>query len=327
MTTGNSLILQLGKEASYAVTPMADSTFRLHASKADFEPVYDKKNTGELTGGKTAAKVETMYIKVEGSTDHGVRPDEVGLILKALLGVEATPDLVVGSTGAYSHIFTAIGTSESDHLPSLAARISRGGIVQGYSGLKINSVSFSAAPGDFLKMSITYVGKDEISETLTAALVPSALKTLKFHHAVCKVDGDLLADVTNIKLDYNNNLMVDTQTTSTGLYAKEPEAGQRDIAIELEALYSSAAETERASFYKTDAIFSLEIVFTSDEEIETGYDYSMKWTINNAQMQTAPRTVSGASDPNKITFTAKAIEDGADPLIEVELVNARGTVY
>lgn len=327
MTTGNSLILQLGKEASYAVTPMADSTFRLHASKADFEPVYDKKNTGELTGGKTAAKVETMYIKVEGSTDHGVRPDEVGLILKALLGVEATPDLVDGSTGAYSHIFTAIGTSESDHLPSLAARISRGGIVQGYSGLKINSVSFSAAPGDFLKMSINYVGKDEIPTTLTAALLPSSLKTLKFHHATCKLDGVAIADVSNIKLDYNNNLMVDTQTTSTGLYAKEPEAGQRDITIELEALYSSAAEASRASFYKTDAIFALEIVFTSDEEIEAGYPYEMTWSIANAQMQSAPRAVSGASDPNKITFTAKAIEDGADPLIEIELINARETVY
>lgn len=327
MTTGNSLIFQLGKEASYAVSPMGDATFRLHATSANMKPVYDKKNTGELTGGKTSAKVETMYIKVEGSSEHGVRPDEVGLILKALFGVEEPPALVSSSTGAYMHEFSAIGTGESDHLPSLCARVSRGGIVRGYSGLKINSVSFSATPGDYLNMSINYIGKDEIDTTLTAALVPSTLKTLKFHHGACSIDGTPVADVTSIKFDYNNNLMADIQTTSTGLYAKEPEAGQREITAELEALYASALETTRTNFYKTDDVFELELVFTSDEEIETGYDYSLTINMPNVQITDCNHVVGGASDPNKINMTVKAIEVGSDDLIAAKLVNARGTIY
>ncbi|ULQ59236.1 hypothetical protein K7I13_12145 [Brucepastera parasyntrophica] len=309
MVTGNSLIVQVANETQYAV-PVSAMTRQIKVASESLKPIYNKIDEGLLTGGKATGKVETMSVKAEGSISTIARPDDLGFWLLHLLGVEEDVVDVGDEDGtAKKHTFHAIGTQETDHLPSFTAMLNR--IIEkfAYTGCKANTISFSAVQEDYLKIDITIVGKDEIEWTVSTTLVPSSLRAFKFRHGKVYLNGAEIADVTSIKFDYNNNLDTTVQTTSTGLYFKEPECGARDITTELEVLYASPAEATRKNYYKTDDVFALVLAFTSDEVVEDGVPYSLTITIPHNQMSDATANVSG-SETLKQTMNMKAVEDG-----------------
>ena len=314
---GNSLILQLGKEDTYgtAVTP----TNQVRVSSESLKPVYNKVDEGLLTGGRGASRKEIMSLKTEGDISTLARPDEVGLFFKAALGVE--------SVSGNKHTFTALGTALSDSLPSLTAICDRKVDKFVYKGLKINSLSFSAAPEDYLKLDVSFVGREEATGGSLAELTPSSLKSFKFRHGKVKLAGTEVADITNINFTYNNNLDAETQTTSTGLYFKEPEPGKREITTELEMLYTAGTEAYRASYYKTDAQVGIELEFISDETFgESDTPYSLKIIIPCNQCTDASANMTGA-DSTKQTMSFEAVDNLTDELITVELVNDKAVEY
>lgn len=314
---GNSLILQLGKEDTYgtAVTP----TNQVRVSSESLKPVYNKVDEGLLTGGRGASRKEIMSLKTEGDISTLARPDEVGLFFKAALGVE--------SVSENKHTFTALGTALSDSLPSLTAVLDRKVDKFVYKGLKINSLSFSAAPEDYLKLDVSFVGREEATGGSLATLTPSSLKSFKFRHGKVKLAGVEVADITNINFTYNNNLDTETQTTSTGLYFKEPEPGKREITTELEMLYTAGTEAYRASYYKTDTQVGIELEFVSDETFgESSTPYSLKIIIPCNQCTDSSANMTGA-DSTKQTMNFEAVDNLTDELITVELVNDKAEAY
>lgn len=322
MINGNSLILQFGKEATYGSLVTAERQIKV-ASEA-LKPTYNKKEEGLLTGGKGASKKEIMSLKTEGSISTLARPDDIGMFLKAGLGVETISEETDTAT---KHTFYAVGTEETDSLPSLCALVDRKTDVFTYNGLKIDSFSFSAEPEDYLKLDINFVGKDEgTNGSLNKNITVSPLKAFKFRHGKVKVAGKEIADITSIKFDYSNNLDSSTQTTNTGLYFKEPEAGTRQIKTDIEMLYTSDSEELRNKFYKSDAEVSIELDFTSDEVIEAGVPYSMKIVIPANQVSDATANF-GSADTIKQSMTFDAFENGTDELITVELVNGYSSEY
>lgn len=323
MISGNKLRVQIGKETTYGTA--ATGEYQIKVSSEGFKLRLNKKDEGVLTGGKTSGVIATMSRSTEGSLSFLARPDDIGLILKACLGVEDTPALVQGSTGAYKHTFKAIGTSLSDHLPSLTVLIDRIADQLAYTGCKVQSLSFSAVPEDFLKIDASFFGKDEASGSL-ATLTPSDRKAFKFHKGKVKVNDVDYTDVTSIKFNYNNNLINNIQTTETGLYFYEPEVGTREITAELEVLFNTSSINFRNSYYLTDDDLALVLEFTSEEEIESGFPYKLTITIPHMQVQETNPNVSGA-DVIKQTITLKAIEVGSDELITIDLENAKQTEY
>lgn len=305
----------MGTESVYGTE--STLTKQIRVSSESLKPVYNKVDEGLLTGGRGASRKEIMSCKVEGDISTLARPDDLGMFLNALLGVE----VVTGSdTEGYTHTYTALGTGEDDELPSLTAVLDRKAGVFSYTGLKLNSMSFSAAPEDYLKLDMSYVGYKEDTGTLTAGLSPSTLKSFKFRHGKVKLAGAEIADITNIKFDYNNNLNADVQTTSTGLYFKEPEPGVRELSTELEMLYSSGTEAYRNSYYKTDADVSIELNFVSDEDVVSGVPYSLTITIPHNQCADATANMTGA-DNTKQTMSFNAWDNGSDELITAVLIN------
>lgn len=328
MANGNALIVQIGKENSYGT--LSTPTRQIRVSSESLKPNFNKVEEGLLTGNKGKSGTNIMGIKVEGSLSTLARPDDVGLFLKCALGNEAT---VSGtSETGYKHTFTPIGNTESDAIPTMSAILDRVINTFGYSGLAIGELSLSADAGDYVNLEATFVGKTEIPSANKQTLTPSPLKAFKFHQGkiyLKKAGAESaveLADVTSINWTYNNNLDSDTQTTSTGLYYKQPEVGTREMTTTVTCIYTSDSEEYRNDYYKTDAELGLVVEFTSDEEVGEGVPYSLKITIPCNQVSDADANVGGA-DRLMQNMTLDAIDNGSDELVTVELVNGYSTKY
>lgn len=324
MINGNSLVVQFGKEVTYGTIPSPERQIKV--ASEGFKATYNRKDEGLLTGSKTSSgRKEIMSLKTEGSISTLARPDDVGLFLLAGLGVEGTVETV--GTAGFKHTFTAIGNAETDKLPSLTAFLDRKVDVFSYNGLKVDSLSFSASPEDYLKLDLSFVGRDEgYGATLNTTLTPSPLKAFKFRHGKVKIGSKVIADITSIKFDYQNQLDSSTQTTGTGLHFLEPQVGGRTIKTDVEMLYTSDSEQLRKDYYAKDADVALELTFTSDETVEKGVPYSLKITIPCNQCSDSTANF-GSAETIKQNMSFEALENGVDELITVELTNGYSKKY
>lgn len=327
MVNGNSVIFQIGKESTYA-TAVA-GTEQIKISSESFKAVYNKVDEGLATGGKGSGLQQTMGIKAEGAFSTLMRPD-MGNILYGALGQQDTEE-DEDTSGVYHHTFTCIPSGESYHLPSWTAYVDRKIGKFCYPGCKVSSLSLQAAAGDYLKADVNFSGRTEETAATMPALTPSALKAFKFAHGkVYRKTGSSLteiADITSIGLEINNNLDADTQTTGTGNYYAQPEAGTREISLSLEMIYSTAAETLRNSFYKSDDTLAVRVEFTADEMIgSTSAPNKLIIDLPCCQMNSADANMSGLERLNQ-SVSLNVADNLTDELITIDLVNARSTDY
>lgn len=321
--TGNNAKIQYGIESDYATIPVA-FTDQFDVFSISIEENRDKKAIGSLTGGRNNGSVMTMSIKCEGNMSVPGRPDYVGRLLGATLGVEAAPVLASGATLAYEHVFTEIAGGDSSNLKSFSIGIDKSVDVWTYAGVKVNSLSFSGNVGDLLKLDVDFIGKTEGMGGTMQALSYSPIRPLRLSEARVKLDGNYIP-CTSIKLEINNNLSYE-QTTETGLFISEPKHGERNITATFDLEYNSNTHALRQDFYKTDDFFALEFTFTTDSEIETGHPYSLK--ISLPQCQIANKMGFNVTGPEKIkgSLVCNAIEGGSE-VITATLTSARATKY
>lgn len=325
MITGNNAKLQIGVESTYgtAVTTTQEIQFISESLRRNL----NKKDEGVLTGGRATSKVATLSKSTGGNISILARPDDIGYLLGCLLGVEGTPAQISPSTTAYKHTFTALDVADDSRLPSLTAKIDRINDIFVYNGVKIDSISFSAQPEDFLKLDVSLFGQAEAGSGSLATLSPSTLKAFRFAWGSLSYNSGTIADITSIKLNYNNNLVKNVQTTGSGYYFYEPDPAARDIQVELEALYNTdVADFETA--YGDDSLAELVLTFTSEEEADDANNipYKLTITLPNVQITDCVANIS-SPDAVKAQIKAKAVEDGTDELITVELQNLRSTAY
>lgn len=328
MINGNSVIFQMGKESTYGTAGTA--TKQIKIGSESLKPVYNKIDEGLATGGRGAGLKATMGIGVEGSISTLMRPDLVYL-LAGVLGEEATPVASAGGEG-YKHVMTAIEASETKHLPAWTCYVDRKVGKFGYTGCKINRLALSAASGDYLKCDVDFVGKDEQTGVTMSTITgqPSQLRAFKFAQGkVYKVEEEErtpIADVDSIQLEINNNCDYQIQTTDTGDNYKEAEVGTREISLSLSAIYASGAEGLRASYYKSDATFAVDLEFVSDEMIDDEEPYKLTIKLPCCQMSDADANMGGV-ETLKQNMTMNVADNLSDELIIVEAVNADEAKY
>ena len=148
MISGNSVVLQIGKETTYGNG--GNATQQIQISSERMKEFYNKVEEGLATGGRGEGKLTTMGIGVEGGFTTLLRPD-MGLLFKALLGVEEVENKV--------HTFTAIENAENKSLPSIFVNVDRKAGKFGYVGQKINTMSLSAEAGNYVQCEVSLVGK------------------------------------------------------------------------------------------------------------------------------------------------------------------------
>jgi hypothetical protein len=317
MISGNSAILQMALEATYGTVPTA-MTDKINFSSADFKPTITKKDDGLLTGGKIGSQQETMSVKASGSLSTLAKPETIGLLLKGALGVEVVGEQDA-TTKKYTHTFTPLGNGENDFLPSYTFVLDRKAAIKSYTGMTFDSLALSAASEDYLKADVTLIGQDEGDGALTSGLVAETAKALKFRQGKAYIGTAEIADCTSIKFNYKNNVS-SLQTTSTGTHYTQPQPATREITAEIELVYSTAAETLRKTWYKTDDLLSLKIVFTDDN------NNILTLAIPCAQITAYdPPAVSG-KDTMKQSFTTTAVSSASEP-VTVTLINDRATAY
>ena len=325
MINGNSVIAQIGLESTYGTAVNATNQFKI--ASESLKPVYNKIDEGLATGGRGAGLKATMGIGVEGALSTLMRGD-MGYILAGALGVETvtgTDDGEGGTTAPYTHTYTAIESDEDEHLPAFTVKVDRKVDQFAYTGCKINSLSLSAAAGDYLKADINLVGRDESTGASLQTLSPSSLKAFKFAQGkVYTVVGSTeteIADIDNISLEINNNLDYQTQTTSTGDYYAQPEVGTREITATLEAIYSTASESIRNTYYKSDSTVGIKLEFTSDEMASGTTPYKLTINLPCCQLSDSDANMGGL-DTLKQNMTFNVVDNLEDELITITLVNA-----
>jgi hypothetical protein len=323
MISGNSVKVQVGIEGGSTYGTLATMQRQIKIASEDFKYTPSKKQEGVLTGLIGAAAFQTMGIRTENSLSFLARPDDLGIFLKALLGVES----VATASGVTTHTFTPIGNGLADYLPSLSFLVDKKANIFGYTGCKVNGLSFSTAAEDFLNVDADIFGKDELTgQTLNTSVSSSPLKAFVFNGGSVRLGGAIMADITSISFNYTNNLENTLQTTSTGLYYKEPQPNLREITCDLEMLYSSEAEAFRNSFFKTDDIVSLELTFTSSEIISGTTPYSLVITIPATQVIECSNAVGDANGV-KQSASLTGIDNGTNPLCTWVLKNAHSGSY
>lgn len=326
--SGNNLRVQVGAESTYGTVPAMTNQVKVFSESLAYNPA--KKEEGLLTGMRSVGRSDTMSKSVEGDLSFLFRPDD-GLFLALALGEEGAVTPVAGTTGSFTHTFDAVDSITP--LPHATLTIDRVVDQFAYTGLSVGSLAFTAAPEDYLKIDASFVGRDETSGTMNESISVSPLKAFKFRQASVKIGGVAVADVTDIKFNYDNALTSNQQTTSTGEYFMKPEPGARAITADIEVVYSAAADTLRNSYFKTDDEVSLDIEFVSDEVLEVVGVGEEQETIYNSLRIYLPHTQItecsaniGSADLVKQTMKLAAFES-TNGLVDVELVNSRETKY
>jgi len=250
-----------------------------------------------------------------------VKPDNIGLILACALGTEAAASSE--GSGVYSHDFTLL-TGSAAALPHFTAVVDKKTSVYGYVSNKINSLSFDLANNDYLKATVTTVGRNEAADSVES-LTLSTLRAFNFNDVIVSIEGSPITEIRSVKINFSNNLEDDLFVTDGSQYMIEPDRQRREVTVELDALWSDTVETLRETYYKTSTAFEVEIAFTG-ELAATGLYYSLTFALPNCYFTTAKPVIGG---PERITLplSLRAAAIGADEPVTVTLQDKRSTKY
>lgn len=331
MITGNALKVYAGLEKSQDAygTKIATLTHRIKVASEGFQAKYNKKDEGLLTGGIATGRVATMSRKVEGSLSTLLRPDDAGFLFYLLCGKETTAMPPASPPiQSLTHTFVPIGNDLTDSLPSCTVAIDRTVEKDNYTGCKLNVLTFSAQQEDYVKLDLSFIGAREIVKDFENVenLKPSTQTAFKFLGGEFKIKGVHVADVTNIKLEYNNNLEANTMTTDSGEYFLEPECAARDIKIDVEVLYSKESIKIKKDYYDSDDDFSVSLHFESSEKAKDNKNFKIDIEIPAVQLTELTNNVGGSEKVIQ-KMSMKAIENFTDDLITVKVHNDVITKY
>ena len=324
MQSGSRSFLKVVKESTWG---NAASGFRqIRFSSESLEAVVNRAQEPVMTGNIGASRYDIMGIRAEGSISTLARPDDIGFFLFMALGAEDS------TTTDKSHTFTPA----AGNIPSFSIIIGNldtpnNGIT--FPGCKINTLSFSAAPEDYLAVELGIVAKTKntTSGGITP-LAPSTQKAFKFKQGKVYIskpswtEGERteIGKITSISLEYNNNLEAGIQTTSSEGNYEEPVPNTLQCTVNLEFLKdvymidgTGTNDIPYIDLEQKDYEYSLDIEFTSDEGSPA---YSLKFALPTMQVTSFSAPVSDAN-ALKVSVGLEAFDNGADAIITVTLLN------
>ncbi len=316
--TGAGARVAIGKESVWG-TPVAD-TMLINFSSESMAPEITKTEEESLLAGYGPAAFDLMSFKASGDISAVLKPENAGYLMYAAMG---GTDTVTAPSGQQMH--SLVMQTASAALRSFTIYVDRKQAIKKYSGCKLATLKISAKAGDYVKVTMSWKGKDEASGTIATSAVPS-LKAYKFIGATVTAGGTAL-DVTGFELTYDNNLEEGPQTNTSGLYATEPAHGKRKITLTIDMPYETNAETIYATNFLTEAVLSSIVLhLESPSIIATTYKYRMDITLNNVAI-TAQKHNVGAAGIITTSITGEATEVGATKPMTAVIYDATATAY
>ncbi|MDR0411246.1 MAG: hypothetical protein LBH75_04645 [Treponema sp.] len=319
MLSGNRAVLQIAKQSAWK-TPSTQSPRQIRFVSESLESVVSRAQEPVMTGAIGPSRYDVMGIRAEGNISILARPDDIGFFLLMAVGQQDTY-----VSGSKKHTFTPA----QDSLPSFSAYVKRSGThTDRIIGCKINTISFSAAPEDYLALELGIVAHKKDSSALPSTEVtPSAQKAFKFKQGkifITRPSGTSteIQKITNISLTYNNNLEAGIQTTTSEGHYEEPMPNTRQITVDMEFLRESNVVTgiSYSEFELQDIEYEVQLTFTDESE------FNLDFLIPHMQVTSFASPVSDAN-AQKVSVTLEAFDNGSDPLITITLNNNVNAAY
>lgn len=319
--SGQDAKLQVGKETTWGtgVAPTVQVDFTSESLKYLMDYIEDDS----LVGGKTISRMDLSGKKVEGDIALVVRPDTVGMLLKAALGAEAAPAHI--SSGVYSHVFSMIPGGTSGSLPKLTVVVDRKVAVFGYVSCKVNQMTLEAKVKNYLRMTLGMRGHSEQSDALES-LTASTLRAFQFVDGNVTINGSEYDDVEGVKLTVDNDLEDDLFTMSGSVTMQEIEPQNRKITADIDVLYSSTTDATRTSAYLAASTVTVVLNFESTEVAAGALKYRLQVTLNKCYVTGAHPAVASRGRI-KQTLSVRATEQSSTEPIVVLLVNKAADAY
>jgi len=322
----SSLQLGLGDTWGTAQTP----TIQLSFTSEDIKYIPNYIEEDALVGNKTSGRMDVSGVKVEGSINYLVKPDNIGYVLGLVLGEEGdtpgdTSGDSVGDSG-YTHAFTPIQGGTDSSLKDATIKVDRKVDTFGYTSCKFDTFSLSASLNDYLRASCSVRGYNEVVGDTLEDLNYSTLQALRFNFGKIKVDGDTWIDVQSFTFNYSNNLENDLWVMNGDSCMREIEPQKREITCDLETLYSTTTNTARTNKFKTGSTAALIITFESVDEIASGLPYKMQISMPLCYITDASPVVGG---PERIkqNLVVKATENNSNEAVTITIWDAKSDVY
>lgn len=310
---GTGSTIQFGKETTFGTA--ATMTDLVNFTSESINTTVDKGDEGSLLASKTATNRDLMAINVGGSISYILRPEFAGLLFHAALG--GADSVTTAGTGLYKHTMSLAGVNAD--LPSLTITVDRKAACRAYTGCSISSLSLEAAAGDYVKGSFDIVGHNEAAGTL-ASLSAYTVPSYRCTSATFSFGGSSL-DISNCSITVDNALENAPRTYASGLYAGQPQHGQRSISVSFEIPYSSAIETLRSTYLTTETNAAVILTFASSNS-----DYTCTVKIPNVAINSVENNVSGAGVITA-SIAGEALSVGSTEPITVEIVDANDDPY
>lgn len=324
MVTGQGASLQLGQETSWGVK--VAPTTAINFTSESFKPQIDRTEEDSLIGNATASSMDIQKRSTVIGWEQLAKPENIGLVLAMALGVEAAPVEDTEKDDVFSHKFTLLKPGLTSSLPKFTAYVDRHVAVKAYTGCKIGSLGISCSAGDYMRISVSGIGKDEVSGAIDSSLIVPALKAFRFAGGKVKFDDVENGEITSIECNIENSLDDGEQTTGSGYYGTESEPQKRAVTLSCNAFYSSESETVRNTYYKTESEAAIELSFISPSEIVSGVNYEIKIEMPHVVITEADPNVSG-TDKIRLTIGGTAVQSGTDEPITITLIDSKSTKY
>jgi len=276
-------------------------------------------------GASAAAAVVTITNASNGAVTDATNGDT---------GWSTAPDVTTQGSGgaAYDHVFTpaASGTDLGSFLLEIDRGLGTSNAFK-YDGMKVNTMTLNAAKGSLLTAAFDCFGQQETDNISPQTLNPSTLLPFTFSSGTLKIDDQggtpaAVAYVNSINLVLANALDSDGGFVMDGNNYRN-HLNKQTVALtgSMELEYTSTSDTERDK-YRDNTQRYLQLIFTSTEQIEAGYYYTMTWDIYAVHYLTAHPQISGR---DRIPFSVdfEAVRDSSSGLCTCTLRDARTTKW
>jgi len=281
----------------------------------------------EMIDVETAAYRARRYripgpYRVGGSFDMIVAPDNIGLLLKALLGSVSTTN---DGGGRYKHTFTHDTT-----IPSLTLEICPdvGNRSRQITGVGVRSISFESPAREALSATVDVIGSYEKLITPSTPTLPT-LRPFVFYEGSLTMNGSTIANVEAVRLTIENDIPDDAFVLGSrylpGLRLQGfTVSGEMDITFLSWDYYKRFFGSATASAPSTEVeSVSLKLTYTGPSTGGSGEyaNYKLEFDMPKVYLDTSEATFDRRERiVQTLGFTA-IYDESSDYAIQVVLVN------
>lgn len=194
---GNIATVAVGKQTAKG-TPQATPTYKLKLTGGDIAAASQEVQLAETDASIQAGGTVKTGFRVEGSTQHYLRPDDFGLIAYLTLGANAD----TGTTPNYTHTATLAAVQP---YATIYKAINTTTLVDRYSDCRVSQLVVNGANGGILTYDASWGGLAALFGSTDPVLTPVTQAPLVYPQVTCTIGGSAPGTVQSFTVTINRN--------------------------------------------------------------------------------------------------------------------------